>query len=250
MKSPSRHTTGFVAILDALGAATYGPAEIDRFMDSRNIVLRLAQEKAEESLNVDLMRTFTFNDTIVFSLEAENDLPTIGEAAAFFLLLRKFMIDGLENGILFRGAIAIGSFYADSESNTVMGEAVTDAAAWYAQANWIGIHATPRATIILHGLLEGNKKNRDYVMVDYDVPLKNGSSTPLKVVNWPKALFVDGLVSPETRAAPRKAVLLWLGRQPIPNGSEDKSFRSITFFDAVVKKYDLTAKPVKAQAAK
>jgi len=68
-ESPTKHKHGLVAILDALGAAAYGPTEIDRFMDSRDVVLRLAQEKAEEMLEVNLMSTFTFNDTIVFALE-------------------------------------------------------------------------------------------------------------------------------------------------------------------------------------
>src|SRR5437773_847617 len=130
MKSPTKHKNGLIAILDALGAAAYGRSEIDRFMDSCDIVLRLAQEKAEEMLSVDLLNMFTFNDTIVFALRAENERPTMKEVSAFFLLLRKFMVDSLQNGILFRGAIAMGTFYADKDTNTVMGEAVTDAAAW------------------------------------------------------------------------------------------------------------------------
>jgi hypothetical protein len=45
-------------------------------MNSRDIVLQLAQEKAEEVLSVNLS-TFTFNDTIVFALEAENEFPEV-----------------------------------------------------------------------------------------------------------------------------------------------------------------------------
>ena len=231
MRSPTKHKHGLVAILDALGAAAYGPTEIDRFMDSRDVVLRLAQEKAEEMLEVNLMSTFTFNDTIVFALEAKAERPRIEEVSGFFLLLRKFMVDSLKNGILLRGSIAVGTFYAARDTNTVMGEA--------ARANWIGIHATPRATIILNGLLDAETKKRSHLMVDYTVPMKDGRAVTLKVVNWPKALFVPGLVSESMRTSPRAMALDWFGRQPIPNGAEDKCFNAITFFDEIVRKQKL-----------
>jgi hypothetical protein len=235
MRSPSSQKSGLVAILDALGAAAYGQTEIDRFMRSRDIVLSLSRDKAERMLDMELLNIFTFNDTIVFSLQAENRRPTVEEASAFFLLLRKFMVDSLRHGILFRGSVAIGTFYADRGTNTVMGEAVTDAAAWYTKANWIGIHATPRATILLNELLEAEHNKYSYAMVDYSVPMKNGSPVRLKVVNWPKALFVRGLIPEEQRTTPRATVLSWFGRQPIPDGAEEKPFNAIRFFDEIVK---------------
>ena len=197
-------------------------------------MLGLASQKAEEMLKQDRISTFTFNDTIVFALTAEKTEPTIVEASAFFRLLRKFMIDSLQNGILFRGAIAMGSFYAHQETNTIMGEAVTDAAAWYAEADWVGIYATPRSTIRLNGLLEQEQKKREQVMVDFHVPMKDGSSKQLKVVNWPKALFVPELVSERERRVPRSTVLSWFARRPVPRGAEGKCFNAIAFFEHVV----------------
>src|SRR5437660_1448653 len=41
MRTPSEREHGIVAILDALGAATYGDTEIKRFIDSRRLVLQL-----------------------------------------------------------------------------------------------------------------------------------------------------------------------------------------------------------------
>ncbi len=139
MKSPSTYRAGAVAILDALGAAAYGAVEIERFMESRAIVLDLARQKAEAMLDEDRL-----------------------------------------NLILFRGAVSIGTFYADDQSNTIMGEAVSDAAAWHAEAEWIGIHATPRATLLLNSLLEREKDRKDWTMIDYDVPMKSGGTVPLK----------------------------------------------------------------------
>jgi len=45
--------------------------------------------------------------------------PDLHYVRAFFALLRKFMIDSLVNKILFRGAISIGTFYANEDTNTV-----------------------------------------------------------------------------------------------------------------------------------
>ena len=242
MKSPRNHKNGLVAILDAMGAAAYGASEIERFMASRDIVLQLAHEKAEEMLDVDRLNVFTFNDTIVFALAAGGTTVSIGEASAFFQLLRKFMIDSLQNKILFRGAISIGTFYSDKDTNTIMGEAVTDAASWYAQADWVGIYATPRTTILLSGLLEDEKKKKEWVMVDYPVPMKDSSIRALKVVNWPKALFVPELVPSDVRHAPRALVLSWFGSQPVPRGAESKCFNAVAFFDYIVENHQLKPK--------
>jgi hypothetical protein len=56
-------------------------------------------------------------------------MPTSDEVRHFSILLRRFQVDSLLHGILFRGSISVGRFHVDDESNTVMGPAVTDAAA-------------------------------------------------------------------------------------------------------------------------
>jgi hypothetical protein len=239
MRSPQNHKTGLIAVLDAMGAASYGVTEIARFMESREIVLAMAREKAEEMLDLNMLNVFTFNDTIVFSLTAKGSELAPGEVSAFFQLLRKFMVDSLQNKILFRGSIAAGTFYVDKLTNTIMGEAVTDAASWYSQADWIGIHATPRTTLLLNALLERRKENKDWVMVDYDVPMKGGSRIRLKAVNWPKAFFVRELVKDEIRQDPRAMAQMWLASQPIPKGAEGKCLNAVAFFDFVVDKLKL-----------
>jgi hypothetical protein len=86
-----------------------------------------------------------------------------------------------------RGTIPIGKFYVDEESNTVMGAAVTDAAAWYDLVDWVGIHATPHATLLGESLLKQGGRNLDHLLVDYLIPFKDRSPIELKAINWPKA---------------------------------------------------------------
>ena len=45
--SPKHPAQGLVAILDALGAATYSESEIERFLESRELVLDRLNERAE-----------------------------------------------------------------------------------------------------------------------------------------------------------------------------------------------------------
>ena len=147
MKSPQQREFGIVAILDALGAANYTDPEIQTFLESRENVLRLFNAKADEvigDLRADMISTFTFNDTILILLKSGASIPKMAHVRAFHTILRKFMIDSLSHRILFRGALSIGSFYVNDDTNTVMGQAVTDAAAWYDKADWF---MASRATV-------------------------------------------------------------------------------------------------------
>jgi len=122
---------GFIVLAsgrDALGAASHEGAELKRFMRSREIVLQLLTEKAEGVLgdiNAQMITTFTFNDTILIILRTGTEQPRSKQILDFFKIVRKFLVDSLAHGILFRGSISIGTFYAKDETNTVMGQAVT-----------------------------------------------------------------------------------------------------------------------------
>ncbi len=224
--------------MDALGAATYGDAEIKRFRESREIVLQLFTAKAVDILGEirqENVKTFTFNDTILFILKTGSNPPTLKQISDFFRLMRKFLVDSLANKILFRGSIAIGTFYADDDTNTVMGEAVTDAAAWYDKADWIGVHATPRASLIIQRNLERSDEAKESVLLDYDVPLRRGMTVRAKAVNWPKVFFVNSITPCTDGSKPREELIAFLTEHQVPRGTETKFFNTITFFDTVVK---------------
>ena len=237
-----------VAVLDALGASSFREDEIRRFIDSQQIILQSLNEKADaiwgEELREEMVSTFTFNDTIVIALTLER-LPDIRDVARFFILLRKFFTVSIIHGILFRGAVSIGKFHSDINKNLVMGEAVTDAAAWYERANWIGIHATPRASMLIDRLIEEEENHEEQselasVLVDYEVPMKDKSHPRVKASNWPKAYFVQSL-SPCTPGQSRRGRLLeLLGKHAVPFGTEDKYFHTMAFYDFVVNLQNLT----------
>jgi hypothetical protein len=235
MKSPPDKQNGMVAILDALGAASYGDQEIQTFLESRRKVLDLLDAKIEgkgnivESTNIDV---FTFNDTVLISYKTNQRPPDLLHIEHFFRILRKFFVDSLSNKILFRGAVAIGTFYVHDQSNTVMGQAVTDAAAWYDKADWIGIQLTPKGSITVQHLLE-KKTTKGHFILDYDVPLKDAKTIRVKAVNWPRVFFVSGITPCAVGEKPREKLLELLSKHSIPLGTEKKFLNTIAFFDFV-----------------
>lgn len=226
---------GIIAILDALGAARYTDEEIANFLKSRERVLALLRQKADAKevrgdIEESSISTFTFNDTVLIVYRTRR-LPTIKDVKQFCLLLRKFAVDSLAQGILFRGSIAIGRFYADDESNTVMGTAVTDAAAWYDSADWIGINATPHATLTIQAMLETEGIDLEYLLVDYPVPIRGRQPVVLKAVNWPKGFMVKGVTPVAPNEDARAKCLELIVAHGVPEGTESKHFNSVAFFD-------------------
>jgi hypothetical protein len=235
---------GLIAILDALGAANYSGDEIAQFQKSQELVLDQLQDKAIRFLgpkDARRLTTFTFNDTVLIVYRTENPV-TLRDVQGFGELLRRFDVKSLAQGILFRGAIAIGRFYVNARTNTVMGEAVTDAAAWYDRADWIGITATPQATLLIQSLTEQGHGNIERLMVDYPVPFKDRSVLSLKAVNWPKAFFVRGMTPCAAGEEPRAKCLSLLTRHGVPRGTESKYFNSVAFFDHCVKLWQIERK--------
>lgn len=239
---------GIVAILDALGAANYDDNEIAEFLKSRQVVIRLLQDKSEKvasTLDVQRVKTYTFNDTMLIVLESLDSQPNEGEIDAFATVLRKLLVDSLRRHILFRGSFAVGEFYEDSETNTILGKAVTDAAAWYDKADWIGVLATPKTTIYIDRLMEDKNVKLGHLLIDYPVPLAGKESMRLWALNWPKGFWVASITPCKSGETPRESFLKLLSRFSVPRGTETKHFHAIAFFDHVVKVLPLKNKPFK-----
>jgi hypothetical protein len=231
---------GAVAILDALGAKNYSEADIEKFLTSRERVLQELNAWVEVPHGaVKLQRsnliTFTFNDTIIIVLRSGHKQLTFDEATSFAAVIRKFIADSMETGLLFRGAAALGSFRVDEQTNTVMGDAVTDAAQWYEMAEWVGVHFTPRSSLQLSSMYEETASNRRWAMFRYDVPLRDGRTVNTYAINWPKILMVPSLSPWKKELAPRAQLLQSLSQHRVPIGTEQKYFNTLTFFDCSFK---------------
>jgi hypothetical protein len=92
----------------------------------------------------------------------------------------------------------MGLFYRMSEkANVIMGPAASDAAREYEVANWIGIHLTSDASLEAARLI-GEDPEFDYVLVDYDVPMKAGTAGTRTLVADSARTISDVLVMEPT----------------------------------------------------
>jgi hypothetical protein len=229
---------GVIAVLDALGARLFSDGETTRFLESRKIVLKLLAEKADSEavrLQEEQITTFTFNDTVLIVLKSIKGGP-IADAPlrAFLRVLRKFIADSLAHAILFRGAFSIGTFLIDQQSNSIMGEAVTDAAAWYDKPDRIGVHATPRTYFDITKRMQSGSHLGDWnsAIVEYKVPVKGGALQS-KVINWPKMFLTKNSSLCEDHETPRQCVLRHISKHRVLLGTENKYFETLSFFDYV-----------------
>jgi len=228
---------GAVAILDALGASSYSDAEVKQFLRSRERVFSKLGEYLEDktAITLDQLKTFTFNDTIVIALLCGQTPPTLKAVGSFSAVLRKFLVDSMANGLLFRGAAALGQFRADDETNTIMGEAVTDAAQWYEETDWIGVHFTPRSFLEIERLMLNADDRKEWALFPYDVPLKNGSTLNTFAINWPKVFLVGSQRPWSGNPPPKQKLLELLSGHRVPRGTEQKYFSTLAFFDRSMK---------------
>jgi hypothetical protein len=227
---------GAVAILDALGASNYSESEIERFLHSRERVLTELSEWVEDAhgsvkIEPSELVTFTFNDTIVMVLRCGTQPIGFLKVTSFAALLRKFLVDSLVGGLLFRGAASLGTFYVDEDTNTVMGDAVTDAAQWYERSDWMGIHFTPRSFIELDRMFSKNKDAKEWAFVRCQVPVRGQEALDTYAINLPKIFLVKGLRPWNDNMDPRVKLLGFLARHRVPMGTEQKYFNTIKFFD-------------------
>lgn len=229
---------GIVAILDALGASSYSDAEVNTFLRSRERVFERLEEYLEEKTAItrNQLKTFTFNDTVVIALVCGQKAPNLKEITAFSAVLRKFLVESMGSGLLFRGAAAIGEFRADDGTNTIMGDAVTDAAQWYEQTEWVGVHYTPRSFLKIERIMEDASDKKEWALLRCDVPVKSRAPLCTYAVNWPKLFKVEDQRPWDDDDPPKTKLLDLLARHKVPLGTEQKYMHTIAFFDFAMDK--------------
>jgi hypothetical protein len=147
------------------------------------------------------------------------------------LLMRRYVFHAFERGILFRGSFAIGTYLEDAETNTVMGDAVADAAAWYDRAAWLGVASTPRTNTALECYAPKVLNDVEFIHM-YPVPLTDGSTIDLYVVSWP-GMFHEEETLKKKKTDSWSWFIKLLNNFPVPAGTEAK-FANIKQYFAFV----------------
>ena len=232
---------GVVCLVDALGAKNYTDEETINFLQSRVVIKKAIDDKISdqvESGSINQAQIAVFNDTIIIAIECEeNGNDEYNTIKAMGIIVRKLISDGISKSILFRGSIGIGKYYLDLSYDTVIGQAVTDAANWYEEPDFLGCILTPRLALTLKKHQCEYKKPATNIFVEYDVPLKDGKHEMI-CVNWPKAFFVDS-IRPKGCTAGNETKYLHekLSKNSIPKNTEHKYYNTIKFFKDCTKNY-------------
>jgi hypothetical protein len=247
--SKLRRKYGVVALFDALGSRNYTDAQIKKFLAARSqineTVTDLAKqlpdlfptERQREIKGMCLPTIFTFGDTIVVTIELRSQRYFRGHLLIVLLLLRRYLFHAFEEGILFRGSYSIGFYIEDASTNTVMGPAVADAAAWYDQSDWMGVASTPHTVTVLdyHSLNRASNLIHPTINCRYQVPFKDGTTRSLYCLSWPGAFFDKDMWDAKKGEEPKKYVLRILKDLPVPAGTESKYENTKRFFEFVEK---------------
>jgi hypothetical protein len=199
-----------------------------------------------------------FGDTLlyVWNFDEKSDVAKSVLFDALMMWLADLLWQGIQQQVFFRGAISFGPILI-ADSNTVIGPAVADAAAWYEQADWLGVVTTPSCGIAVDYLKlirkeispeeygkELSKTCHDTMisaaaetwtnaLMRYEVPLHDADKE-MWAVSWPYA----GIRNNRRNGAAKKALLAALSAlpKPVPKGLEKKYENSIRFFDHCLKR--------------
>ena len=285
-ESPMRSTVvnhGIIVVLDALGARHFHIQRCREYISARDDAMRIALEDYRlkncgedgvgPAVSLKPVASLTFGDSILFAWNFDTDKRRIPVALSFVASwVASFLVSMMARGFLYRGAMSTGAYVLANRTNTVIGPAVADAAAWYEMGDWFGVVATPSCERVIEYFREvkesasksesGNQLYLDHLnsvgirsdtvdymsileerfsqeLVQYRVPFKPQEHTPdnrptqLWVVNWPKTLFREKTNrSADARIAFYSALRNLEG--PLPNDAVRKLANSIQFFDSCV----------------
>lgn len=232
-----RKKFGMVILMDALGARQYSEEKIKKFLLARS---KLNAILANQVTELKAMRpdvpptkpmTFTFGDTLVIVCELRATKHRLRQIYAMFMLMQNYLFHSMHEGILFRGAYSIGTYIDDPASNTVMGEALTDAASWYERSDWFGLTSTPRTNNVLELLFHSDRPslNNPMFVFPYPVPMKDGRTIHLYTISWAGRFFQQKATDPE------RDFLGTTHELPIPLGTESKHINSKKYFYEVAR---------------
>jgi len=231
-----RKKQGIVILLDALGASEYSEEKIKKFLSARTEINSGIADLARSGPAGGLLSTpsiYTFGDTIVITIQFKGKKKYGSQIVCAALLMRRYLFHSLEQGILVRGSFAIGSYIEDSESNTVMGEAITDAAQWYEKADWMGVASTPRTNSALEFYVTPESLSRPKFLHKYSVPLKGGSALDLYSIAWPGVFHDETILKHRKKANPRTWFLEIFKDFSFPASATSKYENTKRYFDYV-----------------
>lgn len=180
----NKFPTGVTTFLDVLGWKGIYQRKSDPLKELSGLVGLLEREKEGSAIPADIR---SISDTI--AIFSTCDDRRCGEAFKLHGALAKHAIcKSIASGIPVRGVTSHGSF--QTNETMFMGKAIDEAAGWFEQADWIGVHMTPSAAFRYAALSKAQQSPS--LWVDYKPPCKGVAPWPTPCVNWVRQWRQDG----------------------------------------------------------
>jgi len=237
MKAPDYTPTyGIVCLIDALGAKNYSDEETINFLESRKVIRKAMDDKVADQVSLRSIKKpqiALFNDTIIIAIECKPDSQEeMNSMTAMAIIVRKLIIDGISKGIFFRGAVGVGKYFIDLHNDTIIGQAVSDAANWYESTNFVGCILTPRLAFVMQKHFDDGEPSSKGIYIPHRVSTKDGAKE-MFCVNWPRGFFM-GSIRPKGCEEGREIQYLYqkIGNCPFPKTADEKFLNTVEFFKA------------------
>lgn len=187
-ESDKKMSEGAVTLLDILGWKGIWQRKEDSIATLLGLI-KFAREGTEwlynNPMKIKEVADFSNLTIDIKSISDTIAIVTYGEAnlsLEFHAILAQTLIThSILKGIPVRGATSYGHF--SIKDNIMVGPAVDEVAAWYEEANWIGVILTPSAYFKVN-IHEFQVKSFE-PLVSYDVPMKKYGKINALCVNWP-----------------------------------------------------------------
>lgn len=169
---------GVVTFLDILGWKGIYNRNHNAINSLNNLISKIKSEaETKRGLITSDIAVRCISDTIVMhSFCAEAEIPK--NINIHGQLCQSIIPESISAEIPVRGTITFGEF--ENMDNIFVGKAVDEAAAWYEQADWIGVHLTPSAEYVFEEIAGDGTD----LWIQFEPPLKNRAKLITHCVNW------------------------------------------------------------------
>ncbi len=195
-KSSYRLQNGAITFMDFLGWKGLWQSNNRNHLETVSELIRNIEKKVQEltynvfeySNNLELSKLISISDTIaIFTPKlAKYDEVELLELHA---QIAKYILEEcVDKGYPIRGAIAFGEY--NTKNNIMIGPGIDECASWHETCNWIGVHLTPSAEL----LIKSNGQNQSNIIVrEEKIPIKSGFPNVSYCIKWgiDKAKFME-----------------------------------------------------------
>lgn len=187
MSKATEFRNGAITFMDFLGwkglwQNRNGENHLDSVSKLINQIKEIAQKYTLEvfpyTTGLEISKFISISDTIAIFT------PMIGKRKKEDILelhakIARYILENcVKNKYAIRGAIAFGKY--NTKDNIMIGPGIDECASWHELCDWIGVHLTPSAELIINS----SNTNKISGIEEYQVPVKRGYPQVRYCVKW------------------------------------------------------------------